>query len=133
MELMKTTLTRSILLSIIFLLGATGCSPMSEEIMQTPVKSTNDNSNIKHQANTWQKVTVNYYNFEGGFYGLVTSTGIKLLPMNLAPKYEVPGTVLKIKGEMIKDMITIQQWGQPYKVSDVELITLGKVDDPNTF
>jgi hypothetical protein len=30
-------------------------------------------------------------------------------------------------------MITIQQWGKPYKIADVELITLGKVDNSNTF
>lgn len=130
---MKTTLTRSILLNIIFLLVTSGCSPVSEDIMKTPVKSLNDTSTIKAQANVWQKVTVNYYSFEGGFYGLVTSTGSKLLPMNLAQKFKVPGTVLKIKGEMIEDMITIQQWGKPYKISDVELITLGKVDNSNTF
>jgi hypothetical protein len=53
--------------------------------------------------------------------------------MNLAKEYQVPGTVLKIKGEMIKDMITIQQWGQPYQISDVELITLGNVENQNTF
>jgi hypothetical protein len=130
---MKTTLTRSILLSIIFLLVTSGCSPVSEDIMKTPVKSLNDTATVKTQANVWQKVTVNYYSFEGGFYGLVTSTGSKLLPMNLAKKFKVPGTVLKIKGEMIEDMITIQQWGKPYKISDVELITLGKVDNSNTF
>ena len=130
---MKTTLTISTLLSVLFLLGVLGCSPVSEEIIQTPVKLLNDNSNIEEQANMWQKVTVNYYSFEGGFYGLVTSTGSKLLPMNLVQKYKVPGTVLKIKGQIIKDMITIQQWGQPYNISDVELITLGKVDNLNTF
>jgi hypothetical protein len=130
---MKTTLTRRILLSIIFLLVTSGCSPVSEDIMKTPVKSLNDTATVKTQANVWQQVTVNYYSFEGGFYGLVTSTGSKLLPMNLAQKYKVPGTVLKIKGELIEGMITIQQWGKPYKIADVELITLGKVDNSNTF
>jgi hypothetical protein len=132
---MNTTLKATILLvlSISLLIGATGCSPENEEMMQTPIKTTNHNTAIKAQAKIWQTVTVNYYNFEGGFYGLVTSTGGKLLPMNLAKEYQVPGTVLKIKGEMIKDMITIQQWGQPYQISDVELITLGNVENQNTF
>jgi hypothetical protein len=132
---MNTTLKATILLvlSISLLIGATGCSPENEEMMQTQIKTTNHNTAIKAQAKIWQTVTVNYYNFEGGFYGLVTSTGGKLLPMNLAKEYQVPGTVLKIKGEMIKDMITIQQWGQPYQISDVELITLGNVENQNTF
>ena len=132
---MNTTLKATILLvlSITLLIGATGCSPENKEMMQTPIKTTNHNTAIKAQAKIWQTVTVNYYNFEGGFYGLVTSTGGKLLPMNLAKEYQVPGTVLKIKGEMIKDMITIQQWGQPYQISDVELITLGNVENQNTF
>jgi len=85
----------------------------------------------KEQA--WQQVTVNYYDFEGGFYGLTSQTGDKLLPMNLAKQYKLQGTVLKVKGEVIKDMMTIQQWGQPFKIYDVELIKLGKANEGETF
>ena len=86
----------------------------------------------KSAKKSWQQVTVKYLNFEGGFYGLVSSTGEKLLPMNLAKEYQLEGTKLKVKGQLIKDMMTIQQWGEPFKITDVELIKLGKKQEKNT-
>ncbi len=76
-----------------------------------------------HQS--WQQFTVKYINLEGGFFGLVSEKGAKLLPMNLPKQYRVNGTILRIKGEPIKNIMTIQQWGQPFKVIDVELIKMG--------
>ncbi|WP_246129133.1 hypothetical protein [Colwellia demingiae] len=83
----------------------------------------------KEQA--WQQVTVNFYDFEGGFYGLTSKTGDKLLPMNLAKQYKLAGTVLKVKGEIIKDMMTTQQWGQPFRITSIELIKLGQKSENN--
>lgn len=84
---------------------------------QTPLKTS-----IKQP---WQQVSVKFLNFEGGFYGLVSEKGVKLLPMNLPLKYQIDGTILRVKGQAIKDMITIQQWGEPFELSDIELIKLG--------
>ncbi len=79
------------------------------------------------------QVTVNYYDIEGGFYGLVSKNGEKLLPRNLAKEYQVSGTELKVKGLIIKDMVTIQQWGQVFEITNVELIKLGQVKAKNTY
>jgi hypothetical protein len=62
---------------------------------------------------------------------LISQTGDKLLPMNLAKQYKLQGTILKVKGELIKDMMTIQQWGQPFRISDIELIKLGQSSGKN--
>ncbi|QOL26030.1 hypothetical protein LP316_01600 [Thalassotalea sp. LPB0316] len=70
-------------------------------------------------------VNVKYLEIEGGFYGLVTDSGKKLLPMNLAPEYKKPGTVLKVKGQELTDVMTTQQWGTPFNITEVELIKLG--------
>lgn len=78
----------------------------------------------------WQQVTVKYLAFEGGFYGLISKNGAKLLPMNLPVKYKVAGTLLKVKGHAMNDMMTIQQWGQPFEVSDIELIKMGEGNLP---
>jgi len=74
---------------------------------------------------TWQQVTVKFLNFEGGFYGLVSEKGAKLLPINLPSKYKIDGAVLRVKGQPINNMMTIQQWGKPFKVIDIELIKEG--------
>lgn len=75
---------------------------------------------------SWVSVKVIFLEFEGGFYGLVTNTGEKLLPMNLATEYKVVGTKLKIQGKKIEDMMTIQQWGTPFEINQVELISKGE-------
>lgn len=78
----------------------------------------------------WQQVTVKYLAFEGGFYGLISKSGAKILPMNLPAKYKVAGTLLRVKGHAMNDTMTIQQWGQPFKVSDIELIKMGEGHQP---
>lgn len=74
---------------------------------------------------SWQQVTVKYFALEGGFYGLVSDKGAKLLPMNLPSKYKVAGSILRVKGRSINGMVTVQQWGNPFEVSDIELIEMG--------
>lgn len=111
------------------LLVTAGCSQASNEVlqMQESVKVGKQQMTDKKE-NVWHEVTVKYYDLEGGFYGLISTKGDKLLPMNLAKKYQLPGTILKVKGQVINGMATIQQWGEPFKITDVELIKLGKAD-----
>lgn len=121
-------------LSILFSLCLLSCSQATQNQpkLQSKEISKEGNSQVivkKEQA--WQQVTVKYYDFEGGFYGLISQTGDKLLPMNLAKQYKLQGTILKVKGELIKDMMTIQQWGQPFRISDIELIKLGQSTGKN--
>jgi hypothetical protein len=130
--IMKKNITLSLLLSTMLTLGLIGCSQASNE--QLPTQETlkvGDSQVTDAQEKTWQQVTVKYYDFEGGFYGLTTKAGDKLLPMNLAKKYQLPGTVLKVKGQIIKGMMTIQQWGQPFKITVTELVKLGEAEDNN--
>ncbi|MFQ3313626.1 MAG: hypothetical protein ACI8SC_002839 [Colwellia sp.] len=131
---MKQTLIISLLLSVIILLSLIGCSQASHEQRQTQgTVKLGDNQVTAKEMHTWQQVTVNYYDLEGGFYGLISYTGSKLLPMNLAKQYQLPGTILKVKGETIKGMVTIQQWGQPFKITDVELVKLAKAKVSKSF
>ena len=131
---MTKTLTLSLLLSSMFSLALTGCSQANNEQLQLQeALKPGDSQVTDEQKQAWQQVTVKYYDFEGGFYGLTTKAGDKLLPMNLAKKYQLPGTVLKVKGQIIKDMMTIQQWGQPFKITVTELIKLGNANVGESF
>ncbi|ALO33544.1 hypothetical protein CMT41_01520 [Colwellia sp. MT41] len=127
---MKEILIAAVTLSLL----VAGCSQAHElsnnENKVTELRKDNMDNSAKK---TWQQVTVKYLDFEGGFYGLVSKTGDKLLPMNLAKEYQLPGTVLKVQGHVIKDMMTIQQWGQVFKITEVELIKLGKVNTGEAF
>lgn len=131
---MKAKLNLTLILLITSSLLLAGCTQANEvQLSGQEVSNTGKNQVTAKQEKTWQQVTVRYLDFEGGFYGLVSKTGDKLLPMNLAKEYQLPGTVLKVKGQFIQDLMTIQQWGQPFKITDVELIKLGKANTGETF
>jgi hypothetical protein len=71
--------------------------------------------------------TIQFLNLEGGFYGIVTDEGKKLLPMNLDKAFHKPGAIVKVSGEYV-DIMTIQQWGTPFKITDIQLIKEGQGD-----
>lgn len=130
----KNSMQKKLLLPVICLLLSTACSqaetnPTSNVTSPIPGEA----KMTAKESKTWHEVTVKFLDFEGGFYGLVASNGEKYLPMNLAKEYKLPGTVLKVQGHIIKDMITTQQWGQVFKITDIKLIKLGKAKSENTF
>lgn len=113
------------LMLLFFLICTSSCSEKSaieDEKAIVMSEQTTSKTSIKQ---SWQQVSVKFLNFEGGFYGLVTEKGVKLLPMNLPIKYKIDGTILRVKGQRIKGMVTIQQWGEPFELSEIELIKLG--------
>ena len=120
----------TLLFIILLSMFTTACSQASnEQVQRQEISQVGKHQLTDKQEQTWQEVTVKFYDLEGGFYGLTTKAGSNLLPMNLAKKYQLPGTILKVKGLLIKDMMTIQQWGQPFKITDTELVKLGKADE----
>ncbi|MFT6902900.1 MAG: hypothetical protein ACJAXS_003119 [Colwellia sp.] len=91
------------------------------------MKDTTDK--FKDGFNGWQRGRVQFLNLEGGFYGIITDSGKKLLPMNMAKEFAQNGAVVRVKGK-VKDVMTIQQWGTPFTITDIELIKPGnKVND----
>ncbi len=95
------------------------------ETQSSELQSSNEDT-MKQASKYPYKGTIQYIGLEGGFYGIVTDKGEKLLPMNLDKKYMKQGTVINFSGNYVKDMMTIQQWGTPFKINDVHLISLGK-------
>lgn len=95
------------------------------------------NTNKTHEAgkkltSEFKQVTVVYNRFEGGFYGLLTHDGKKLLPLNLDKNYRQDGAILQVKGEVANDAMTIQQWGTPFKISSVKIVKEGRKKVPET-
>ena len=81
-------------------------------------------SDLKNKLSGWQQGRVQYINIEGGFYGIITDSGEKILPMNMAKEFAKDGAIVRIKGK-IKKVATIQQWGTPFTITDIELIEPG--------
>jgi len=74
--------------------------------------------------------TVKYFNLEGGFFGIVTDKGEKFLPMGLSKQYLMDGAIIEFSGTVNNDIMTIQQWGTPFKIEDIKMIKPGKPVDP---
>lgn len=111
---------------LVLLCGLTIVACKQEPISQNKL-STQETQVEKPKDNINQlTVTVEYLTLEGGFYGLVTQNGEKLLPMNLSKEYQHAGTVLRVTGKKLTDVMTIQQWGTPFELTSVELIKKGE-------
>ncbi len=84
---------------------------------------------IKDEFSGWQRGRVQFLNLEGGFYGIITDSGKKLLPMNMKKEFAQNGAIVRVKGK-VKNVMTIQQWGTPFTITDIELISPGTIGNP---
>ncbi len=80
---------------------------------------THTSSAVKNDE--WLYATVKRIHLEGGFYGLVLRNGQKLLPLNLEENFRKHNLVVMIKGSKKKGVITIQQWGTPFMITEVQI------------
>jgi hypothetical protein len=69
--------------------------------------------------------TVKYMNLEGGFFGLIAKDGTHWLPINLNQTFKQEGAIIKVRGNAVENMMTIQQWGKPFSITHIELIKAG--------
>ena len=101
-----------------------------EMALQKPVTLTNkekDKKMTESEAAYQYRGTVRFYQLEGGFFGITTEQGKKFLPMQVSdPSVLKDGAVIEFSGEKVEDMMTIQQWGTPFKITKVRLISEGK-------
>ena len=100
----------------------------ASEVSEMPKKVLSTKEEMKQLSFT---ATVQYMNLEGGFFGLVTKEGKHWLPTNLKKEFQKHGAVIKVKGNPIKGMMTIQQWGTPFSITHIELIKAGRPEAEN--
>ncbi|WP_286264281.1 hypothetical protein [Thalassotalea atypica] len=111
----------------VLLLALWGCNSYDTQTNSLELVKGEIQSVVNGEVKTmWRKGEVRFFNLEGGFYGLIADNGDKLLPMNLNKKYKQHGAIIQFQGHYIKDMMTIQQWGQVYKITKVQLIKAGR-------
>ena len=63
--------------------------------------------------------TVTYVDLEGGFYG-ITAGGGRYLPVNLPAEYQQDGLRVRFVADVLKDTVTLQQWGTPVEIVEIE-------------
>ena len=62
--------------------------------------------------------TVTYIDLEGGFYGILADDRERYLPFGLDERYHVDGMRIAFAGKIMRDVMTIQQWGTPVEILD---------------
>ncbi len=65
---------------------------------------------------------IEYIGLEGGFFGIVTEKGERLLPVNLAKEDAKSGAIINIKAYKNKNTMTLQQWGTPVTLTELTVI-----------
>jgi hypothetical protein len=120
MNTIKSFLLITLLSSLI------GCQQQANSQAEEPKTESKELTEKKQElkAMTFQG-TIRHMKLEGGFYGIVTVDGKKLLPQNLADEHRVDGTVVEFSGEFI-DVMTIQQWGKPFTISNIKVLKKGE-------
>ena len=93
------------------------------EMTKTSPKPSSSQAAIKQVSFT---ANVKYMNLEGGFFGLISKENKHWLPMNLKQDFQQDGAIIKVTGHVIKNVITIQQWGTPFTITRIELIEAGR-------
>ena len=66
--------------------------------------------------------TVQYQDLEGGFWGIVSDTGKKYVPINLSPSYHKQGFRVTVKAQLRADMISIHMWGSLIQIAEIEAL-----------
>jgi len=63
--------------------------------------------------------TVTYIDLEGGFYGIVADDGTQYLPLDLPEEFRQDGRAVTAEVIVRDDVATIQQWGTPVEIVDI--------------
>ncbi|WP_292522099.1 DUF333 domain-containing protein [Methanoculleus sp.] len=64
--------------------------------------------------------TVTYVDLEGGFYGIVADDGERYLPADLPAEYREDGLRVTFTADIASETVTIQQWGTPVEIVNIE-------------
>jgi len=64
--------------------------------------------------------TITYVDIEGGFYGIIADDGERYLPVDLPEEYRTDGLRVMFVADVLKDTVTIQQWGIPVELRSIE-------------
>lgn len=122
-----STLFKRCCISVCMLFLVACQSPEEQVSVEQTAKETEMTKEIVQPQETSEvyTATVKYIELEGGFYGLLTKDGKKLLPKNLAKDYLTDGTIISFRMVPMDDVMTTQQWGTLVMVSDVALVKKG--------
>ena len=114
----------------LFIAGTVGgCTSTDPEVEQPTQLQEQPKPTVNKVNKGMMTATVKYIDLEGGFYGLMTEDGQKLLPMNLPKEYLKEGTVIQFQAITADGMASTQQWGTMVELKSVKLISTDDSSD----
>jgi hypothetical protein len=61
-----------------------------------------------------------YYDFEGGFWGMVDEPGNEWLPVNLPDSWTIQKDIkVLVSFKILKDVVSFVNWGIPVEITDI--------------
>lgn len=57
---------------------------------------------------------------EGGFFGIITETGEKLLPVHLPEKFKKSGLTVRLRYRELNNVMTARMWGKSVMILEIE-------------
>jgi inhibitor of cysteine peptidase len=64
--------------------------------------------------------TVTFVDLEGGFYGIIGDDGTNYYPLQMDEQYKIDGLRVAFGYEPVKDIATVQMWGDPVNLTFIE-------------
>ena len=107
----------------------TGCSASEPDMAEQEQPVEEQQSEDVMVSKNMITATVTFIDLEGGFFGLMTEDGEKLLPSNLPKEFLKDGTVIQFHATTLKDMQSIHQWGTLVELTDVKLVQASAQSD----
>ncbi|GAA0858297.1 hypothetical protein [Aliiglaciecola litoralis] len=124
------------LLYIALSLTLFGCAGEKVNAQNNPEKVT-DLTPAKQQQDTVEMITVTgtivYKELEGGFFALDSDDGKKYMPRGMDKTLLKHGMKVQVKGHVLKDMLTFQQYGEVLKVVEADEIDSSNVRQQNEY
>lgn len=69
---------------------------------------------------SWTRGVIQKVELEGGFFGIFTEEGQKLLPTHLPEKFKQSGMEVRFRYRELKNVVSIRMWGKSVVISEIE-------------
>ena len=63
---------------------------------------------------------IQYNDFEGGFYGIISNDGEKYDPINLPEDFKIDGLLVRYKIRILDDQVSVHMWGMVVEIINIE-------------
>ncbi|GAA6185132.1 MULTISPECIES: hypothetical protein [Alteromonadaceae] len=129
------------LFSIIFFVGCSGTdtadTSVSAAAQAKPAVELKKANNSEATQEETEMLTITgtivYKGMEGGFFGLDANDGKKYMPRGMNKELLQNGMVVEVKGYVLTDVLTFQQYGEVLKVVEAIEIDRSKVKQKDAW